>query len=156
MSGNLVETIVGAVVLVGAAIFVTFAYNLTDAGAVDGYTLTARFERVDGLSVGSDVRLSGIKVGTVVRQDLDPRTYQALIRISVDSSIELPIDTVAAITSEGLLGGSYLALKPGGLDEYLLEGDEIEFTQGSVDLMSLIGQAIFSVTDNGGSEDAGQ
>ncbi len=156
MSGNLVESLIGAIVLLAAGAFIVFTYNITDAGAVDGYVLTARFERIDGLAVGSDVRLSGIKVGTVVGQELDPKTYQALLKISVDSAIQLPVDTVAVITSEGLLGGSYLALKPGGFDEYLVEGDEIEFTQGSIDLMSLIGQAIFSVTGDESKENAGQ
>jgi phospholipid/cholesterol/gamma-HCH transport system substrate-binding protein len=138
MTHNLVETLIGAVVLVGAGAFLTFAYTNTDARRVHGYEITARFNRVDGLTNGSDVRLSGIKVGTVTGQDLDRKTYQAVVRMSIDPSVKLPEDTFAKITSSGLLGNNYLALDPGGSDEYLKPGDQITQTQGSVDLLGLI------------------
>lgn len=152
MSGNVVETLVGALVLAVAGAFLAFAYTSTDIGRIDGYRLSARFDRADGLTVGSDVRLSGIKVGTVTGQKLDPETYQAIVEISVRSDIVLPDDTGARIASESLLGGSYLSLEPGGSPDMLASGDEIEHTQGSVDLMGLIGQAIFSSADGGGAK----
>lgn len=146
MKSNLVEALIGAAVLALAFAFFLFTYNRTDFGTVSGYELEARFNRVDGLDIGADVRLSGIRVGSVISQTLDIESYDAVVKISVEPDVQLPTDTMAQITSEGLLGGSYLALVPGGMDEYLEPGDAIEFTQGSVDLFGLIGQAIFSVS----------
>ncbi|GLQ07049.1 outer membrane lipid asymmetry maintenance protein MlaD [Sneathiella chinensis] len=145
MGNQIVETVIGGVVLAFAAIFLIFAYRTADIGSGgNGVHLTARFDQIDGLNVGSDVRMSGIKVGTVTSQDLDPQTFQAIVGLSVDSAIKLPEDTAAKVASEGLLGGSYLALEPGGADELLESGDEITYTQSAVNLMDLIGQAIFS------------
>lgn len=138
MRHNLVETLMGAVVLAAAFGFLAFAYTNTDIRAVKGYELLARFERVDGLAVGSDVRLSGIKVGTVIGQELDRDTYEAVVRLSIDPSVKLPEDTTAKITSEGLLGSNYLSLSPGGSDVMLAPGDAIEYTQGSLDFLSLL------------------
>jgi len=151
LGNNIVETIIGAVVLAFAAIFLVFAYRTADlGGSSNGISLTARFDQVDGLQVGSDVRMSGIKVGTVTTQTLDPKTYQAVIGISISKDIQLPEDSSAKIASESLLGGSYLDLEAGGADDMLENGSEITYTQSSVSLMDLIGQAIFSSTS--GSE----
>ncbi|WP_138379964.1 outer membrane lipid asymmetry maintenance protein MlaD [Luteithermobacter gelatinilyticus] len=138
MRNNLVETLMGLVVLFVAGTFLYFAYTHANIANNGGYLLKARFNKVDGLSVGSDVRISGIKVGTVVRQFIDPESYWAVVEFTVDPSIKLPEDTFAKITAEGLLGGNYLALDPGGSDEYLRDGDEILDTQGSVDLLGLL------------------
>ncbi len=148
MNHNLVETLIGAIVIAAAAAFLAFAYSNTDIGGVSGYELSARFSRVDGLNIGSDVRLSGIKVGTVTKQELDPTTYQAVVHMTVAPSVRLPEDTFAKITSEGLLGGNYLALDPGGSDIFLEPGDEIMQTQGAVDLLGLISK----FGGNGGAE----
>ncbi len=150
MKNNLVEALIGAAVLALAAGFFLFTYTQTEFGKVAGYELSARFNRVDGLVVGSDVRMSGIRVGSVVSQSLDLDTFEAIVNISIDPTITLPTDTMAQITSEGLLGGHYLTLVPGGMDEMLEAGDEIEFTQGSVDLFGLLSKAIYSVADDGG------
>jgi phospholipid/cholesterol/gamma-HCH transport system substrate-binding protein len=144
MTRNVLETLLGAVVLLVAVVFLAFAYRSSQIGETDGYQLTARFDRVDGLNKGSDVRISGIKVGTVTGQDLDPATYRAAVRFSVQNGIELPSDSSAAIVSDGLLGGKYLSLEPGGDIEMLKGGDEISLTQSSVRLEDLIGQMIFS------------
>ncbi|MEP3246068.1 MAG: outer membrane lipid asymmetry maintenance protein MlaD [Sneathiella sp.] len=151
MGNNIVETIIGGVVLAFATIFLIFAYRTADLNTNgDGLNLVARFDKVDGLQVGSDVRMSGIKVGTVVSQVLDTETYQAIIGISLREQLAIPEDTGAKIAAESLLGGSYLDLQPGGAEDMLEDGDEITFTQSSVSLMDLIGQAIFSA----GSGDA--
>lgn len=147
MSSNLVESLIGALVLLIAGWFLVFAYERTDGAVSDGYTLVARFDQIDGIGVGSDVRLAGIKVGAVVSSTLDQRSYQAIVRFSVDRGIELPADTALAVTQEGLLGGKYLSLLPGGMEEMLAEGDEIEETQDSVDLISLFGK--FATGDAG-------
>lgn len=144
MKSNLVEALIGAVVLAVAGVFFWYTYSTTDAGTVDGYRLTARFDSVGALNVGADVRMSGIKVGSIVGQRLDGDSYQAVVEFTVRDTIKLPTDSSAKITSEGLLGDTYMALQPGGMPEYLQNGDQIEFTQGAVDLFSLIGQAVFS------------
>jgi len=150
MGGNLVETLIGAVVLAVAATFLVFAYNRADIGAVDGYELTAKFEKVDGIRVGSDVLMSGIKIGTVTGQRLDPKSYLAIVRFTVREDVDVPDDSALKIASNGLLGDKYLALEPGGSDAKLKSGGEIQYTQGSVDIMDLIGKAIYSAGSGGG------
>lgn len=147
MSSNLVESLIGAVVLLVAGWFLVFAYERTDMGAGNGYTLTARFDRIDGIGVGSDVRMAGIKVGTVTDSRIDAQTFQAVVTLSLDDEIELPTDTAVAITAEGLLGGTYMNLLPGGMEEVLQDGDEIGETQDAVDLLGLISKFIYSDND---------
>lgn len=144
MRGNVVEALLGAVVLAVAGGFLFFAYSSTDVAAVDGYAVSAKFDRIDGLVVGGDVRLGGIKVGTIVGQELEPDTYLAVVRMSIDPTIKLPVDSSAEIISDGLLGSKYLALVPGGEEEMLEVDGEIRFTQSPVSLENLIGQLIFS------------
>lgn len=144
MGRSLIETLMGVLVLAVAGLFVVFAYNTTSLRAVGGYELSAKFPRVDGLSRGADVRLSGIKVGTVVDQRLEPETFLAVVRVNIDSSIKLPIDTVAQVASEGLFGGNFVALVPGGDDKTIPPGGEIRFTQPPVNLVQLLGRFMFS------------
>ncbi len=145
MSSNIVETVIGAVVLAFATIFLVFAYRTADVGPRSGgIELTAAFDNVDGISVGSDVRMSGIKVGAITSQRLDPKTYRAVVEISLNDDIELPEDSSAKITSDGLLGSNYLALEPGGSDDMLKDGGTISYTQSAINIQDLIGQAIFS------------
>lgn len=144
MKNDLIETIVGGVVIVVAIVFFVFAYRTAGVGAASGgYELNAVFDSVDGLSTGSDVRVSGIKVGSVTDQRLDSSTFQATIVMAIAPDVRLPEDSSAKITSDGLLGDRYISLEPGGADNMLAEGDTIELTQGAIDLMSLIGQAVF-------------
>ena len=143
MSHNLVESLIGAAVLLVAGWFLMFAYERTEHSGRSGYELIARFDKIDGLSIGSDVRMSGIKVGSITRQKIDVDTYQAIVHFTVSPDIQLPTDTAAAITTEGLLGGTYLSILPGGMDEYLENGDEIEETQDAIDLMGLIGSFMY-------------
>ena len=144
MSGNFVETLIGAMVLSVACFFLYFSYDKADAGAVSGYSLSARFDKVDGVKIGSDVMLAGIKVGTVIEQSLDPKEYLAVLQISLATDVQLPDDSAIKIASDGLLGGKYLSIDPGGSETFLEAGDEIRFTQGAVDLTELIGKAIYS------------
>ncbi len=144
---NMIETVMGAVVLVVAAMFLAFAYSHSSLRAVSGYEVLARFDRVDGVSAGTDVRISGIKIGTVIDQRLDPDRYLAVVRMSIDPKIKLPTDTVAEVASEGLLGGRYLALIPGGETEMIKPGGEIKFTQSPVDLVQMLGKFMFSGPD---------
>jgi phospholipid/cholesterol/gamma-HCH transport system substrate-binding protein len=140
MQNNTVETLIGAVVVFVAAAFLYFAYSSTNSAAMDSYELDARFQRVDGLNVGTDVRLSGIKIGSVSALTLDPKTYQATVHLTIRNDVRLPDDSSIMVTSTGLLGNSYLSVSPGGSDAMLAAGSYIRNTQGSVDLMSLIGR----------------
>lgn len=148
MRRNAIETVMGAVVLIVAGLFLFFSYTSSGVRAIDGYTVTAKFDRVDGLAVGGDVRLSGIRVGTVTEQTLDPETYLAVVRMSIDPAVRLPKDSSAEIVSAGLLGERYLALVPGGAEEMIPDGGTILYTQSPVSLENLIGQLIFSNQSN--------
>ena len=161
MGRNLIETVMGAVVLVVAGVFIVFAYNTAGLKSTEGYPLIAKFDRIDGLNDGSDVRLSGIKIGTVVKQQLDPKTYLAVVTLSIEPGVKLPLDSSAQISSEGLLGDKYLSITPGADDAMLKPGAEIEHTQGSVDLVSLVGRLIFGQAsqqkkDQGATKDGGK
>lgn len=139
MAENRTEVIAGGVVLAVALGFVVYAANLTGASArTSGYDLAASFRSADGITVGTDVRLAGVKVGRVTSMALDPTTYRANTTISVTEGIEVPDDSALAISSEGLLGGNYVEILPGGSPMYFAPGDQIEFTQGSISLVSLL------------------
>ncbi len=148
MGKNLVETLMGAVVLVVAGMFLVFAYSMADIRPVRGYAVTAKFQSIDGVRLGTDVKLAGIKVGSVVGQALDPQTYEAVLTLSIDAHIKLPRDTSAQITSEGLLGGTYIALSPGAEDRMLAAGGEIRHTQSPVNLVQLLGRFIFNSAES--------
>ncbi|HVZ99741.1 MAG TPA: outer membrane lipid asymmetry maintenance protein MlaD [Caulobacterales bacterium] len=135
------ETILGAIVVVVAVGF--FAFAAAQAGQKargDGYELTARFQRVDGIAAGSDVRVSGVKVGVVRSVSLDPSTYLAKLDFVVSPSVHIPDDSTARIASDGLLGGAYVAIEPGAGDA-LKPGGEIVNTQGAVDLLTVLASA---------------
>jgi phospholipid/cholesterol/gamma-HCH transport system substrate-binding protein len=144
MTRNLLETLLGAIVLIVAIVFLGFAYSASQLGDESGYELIAQFDRVDGLQRGSDVRIGGIKVGTVIAQTLDPVTYRAQVRFTMREDVEVPADSSVAVVSDGLLGGKYLSLVPGGDVEMLAAGDEITLTQSAINFEDLIGHFIFS------------
>jgi phospholipid/cholesterol/gamma-HCH transport system substrate-binding protein len=137
------EALVGLLVLALAIWFVLFAWNRTGGGqAANATRVTALFPNATGVNVGTDVRVAGLKVGTVAAQRLDPASYQVEATLAIDPAVKLPSDSSAAITSEGLLGGTYVALIPGGSETMLKSGDAILDTQGAMDLMGLVGQFI--------------
>jgi phospholipid/cholesterol/gamma-HCH transport system substrate-binding protein len=144
MSRNIIETVLGAVVLVVAGVFLFFAYTTSQVRAVTGYQLTAQFDRIDGIRDGSDVRIAGVKVGSVIGATLDPKTFLATVRMSIAPEYQLPDDTVAEIVSSSLLGDKYMSLVPGGSDKMLPPGARIKYTQAPVNLEDLIGQMMYS------------
>lgn len=152
MKGNLFEALIGAVVLAVAAFFLVFAFSTIDVGAVDGYEVTATFDRVDGVNAGADVRMSGIKIGSVTKLELDPQTFLAKATLNISSSVELPNDSSAEITTEGLLGGKYMAIVPGGAEDVIAPGGRIQFTQSSLSLEGLIGRFGFGLGDSESDE----
>lgn len=147
---NLVEALVGLLVVALAIWFILFAWERTGGDLNESIQVTALFPAANGVSAGTDVRIAGLKVGTVASQRLHPESYQAELVLSLDKSVKIPSDSSAAITAEGLLGGTYIALIPGGSDVPLKQGDTIMDTQGSVDMMGLIG----SVINRTGGEDS--
>ena len=152
MHRNMIETLMGAVVLAVAAMFLVLAYGAANLGASTGYEITANFNRIGGVKVGSDVRVSGISVGTVTGLALDSASFRAVVTLNVDDSYSFTEDTTAAIASEGLLGGNYIELVPGGSPDMIEPGGNIEFTQDSEDIVQLLGRFIFSVEQASGSE----
>jgi phospholipid/cholesterol/gamma-HCH transport system substrate-binding protein len=144
---SIAEIAAGAGVLAVAIGFLGYAVLQGGrAPQMGGQALTAGFERVDGLNAGSDVKIAGVKVGSVVSMRIDPQTFQAQVVMRVQPGLRLPTDTSAEVQSEGLLGGKYISLVPGGSDRVLADGGRIMETQGSVSLESLLGRFIFSVT----------
>jgi len=153
---NPAELVTGAVVLAVAGAFLVFAVaNTGRSFASSGYPLHANFDHVDGLSAGADVRIAGVKVGSVQGIRLDPKTYLADVSFSVQSGVKLTTDSSATVATDGLLGGKYLALAVGGEDKDLQPGGEITITQGSVNLESLLGKYIFGSTGKAGDGKSG-
>ena len=141
------ELIAGTVVLAVAAGFLAFAAGprLMPGG---GYDLIAAFPNVEGIEKGSEIRLAGVPVGRVTDITLNPQTYYAEARLRLPDTVLLPSDSAAVIQSDGLLGGAYLELQPGGSPENLAPGDEIEDVQGAVSLLSLMMKFVDSQADD--------
>jgi phospholipid/cholesterol/gamma-HCH transport system substrate-binding protein len=144
MQRNAIEPILGALVLVAAIAFLVFAYNKAGQRSFSGYPLTARFSSIDGLETGGDVKIGGVKVGQITGIAIDPESYLAMVKFSVAPEIKLPVDSVASITTEGLLGGKYIGLEPGISDTMLKPGALITHTEASVSLENLIGKFMYS------------
>jgi phospholipid/cholesterol/gamma-HCH transport system substrate-binding protein len=144
---SVVEVLTGAIVLIVAAGFLGYALAHSGRSTGSGYDLSANFDHIDGLAVGSDVRLAGVKVGTVTSEQIDPKSYEAVVDFSMRNDIKLPKDSAAIITSESLLGGKYISVQPGADDATLQPGQRITITQGSVSIEELLGKFIFSMTN---------
>lgn len=147
MSNATVEAVIGAAVLAVAGGFFVYAAQTADVSMGGTYPLTANFRRADGLVTGGDVRISGVKVGSVRSMDLDPQTYEARVVVSIRQGVLVPDDSSATISSDGLLGGAHVAIQPGGSDLMLEPGDTFTFTQGSVNILDLVNRAITGGAD---------
>jgi phospholipid/cholesterol/gamma-HCH transport system substrate-binding protein len=141
MHNDTVETLIGAAVIVIAVLFVIFVYRTTGT-TVGGYEIKANLSRVDGVSVGTDVRMSGLKIGTVSAMALDERNYLVTLSLDIHSGIKIPDDSSLVVTQMGLLGSSYVSISPGGSDKMLPPGGIIRNTQGSIDMMGLISKFV--------------
>jgi len=154
MGRHSIETVLGAVVLAVAGFFAYIALDTADVKAVSGYEAKVSFYKIGGLDKGSDVRISGIKVGTVLHNRLDSETYEAVVTMSIAPDIKLPLDTVASIASEGILGGKYVRLEPGGSKTFLKPGGSLSKTRDFRSLEDQVGEIIFLAT--GGSDKGGK
>jgi phospholipid/cholesterol/gamma-HCH transport system substrate-binding protein len=155
MNRNMLETVMGGVVLLVALIFLTFAYSSAGIRSVTGYELNAKFDHVDGIRVGSDVNIAGIKVGAVTREVLDPSSYQVRLYMTVDRRYQLPVDTVANIEAPSLLGENVLSLVPGSDEKMIAAGGAISNTNSPSSLMSLVKQYVFSSSSGSGGSGGG-
>ncbi len=152
MRRNVIETVMGGVVLIVAAMFVGIAFQSGTVTAPAGYQVFAEFDDASGLGPGSEVRMSGVKIGTVHGLELDSDTYFAVVTLNISDSVKLPRDTSARIIADGLLGSNFIALEPGGDEEMIPPGDPITFTQGSINVVDLLGRFIFSAAEAGGEK----
>ncbi|WP_346504513.1 outer membrane lipid asymmetry maintenance protein MlaD [Terasakiella sp. SH-1] len=151
MGKNIVETVMGGVVLLVAAGFLFIALNTAQVKSVEGYTVEAAFLKIGGLQKGSDVRMNGIKIGTVQESRLDPETYDAVVAMSIRPDLKLPADTVASVVSGGLIGGKYVRLEPGAdRENFVAAGGRLENTKDFKSLEDQVGEIIFLAT---GGED---
>ncbi len=137
---NVAEVLIGAIVIAVAVVFLAFAYMRTGSGSLSGYEIQARLAKVDGLGIGTDVRISGIKVGSISDLTLDPTNYLVTVHMNIRDDIKIPTDSSVLVTSSGILGSSYLSITPGGDEKVLGDGGMITNAQGSVDLMGLVGR----------------
>ena len=139
ISRNIAETLVGAIVLGIAIIFAVSLWRFSDVGfGVSQYTVNAKFRSAEGITVGTDVRLAGVKIGSVSNLSLDPKSFNAIARLSIKPEYQMPEDSAAIISSEGLLGGNFVEILPGGSYEVMVDGSEFGETQGAVSFISLL------------------
>ena len=148
MKSNLVETLMGAVVLAVAGIFLSIAYQASSSVSDSGSILYAKFDRIDGLSVGNDVKMSGVKIGKVFKITLDPDTFLAVVSFTVSQDLRIPKDSSAEIISESFMGGKYIALVPGGAEEPFVNGDTVSHTQSALSFETLVGKYLFSTNSD--------
>jgi phospholipid/cholesterol/gamma-HCH transport system substrate-binding protein len=147
-----VATLVGFFVFLGIVGLFFLAMQVSNLSSFDnseGYRLTARFENIGGLKVRSPVTVSGVRIGRVAAIEFDTKNYQAVVEMKINTSYDtLPADTTAGIYTSGLLGEQYIGLEPGGAEEFLQDGDQVEFTQSALVLEDIIGQFLFSKADD--------
>jgi phospholipid/cholesterol/gamma-HCH transport system substrate-binding protein len=145
------ETIVGAAVIALAVGFFLYASKTSGVGggSSTGYKVIAEFDNAEGINIGTDVRLAGIKIGTVTGQSLNAENYMARLELTLDPKVALSDDTAAKVTSEGLLGSKFISMEPGGSETKLAEGSMMTLTQGAVDIWSLISSAMFDKAKTG-------
>ena len=154
MKRSIIETILGAVVLLTAVIFLTFSYNSSGFSNQNSYQVTARFNSVDGLAVGSDIRIGGIKIGSVTDLYVDMDGYEAVVSFSINDNVNLPVDSEIIISSNGLLGGKYIKINPAkknnGKAEKITAGGVFKNTKDVLSMEEMLGRVIFLVTDEDG------
>jgi phospholipid/cholesterol/gamma-HCH transport system substrate-binding protein len=156
MSRKFPEILTGVLILGITAVFLIYALGRAQAIGGSGYNLKAQFSDIGGLTIGSNVKIGGVTVGHVVNESLDPQTYAAIVTVQINNGVKIPQDTSAAISSEGLLGGNYVGLSPGGSDSMLAPGQSFQVTQSAINLENLLGQFIFNMGKSGASQNGGQ
>lgn len=153
MKRSTIETVLGAVVLLSAAVFLVFSYQTADVGpSSSGYEVTATFSNIGSLNVGGPVQMAGVRIGQITDISLTD-FFEAEVTMAIDDDIEIPEDSAAIIASESLLGGNSISIQPGGALGTLGDGDALTHTQPHVSLVELLGKFIYSA---GGAGTGGQ
>ena len=145
MKSNTLESLIGALVIVIAIIFTSMAYKVSGnkQKMASGYVLLAEFNNIDGINIGSDIKISGVKVGSVIDIKLNDN-YKADIKLKFPNDVLIPTDSVFKVSTSGLIGAKFINLKVGANEEYLKNGDKVDFTESTMDLEDLIGRFIFN------------
>lgn len=146
MKKNPIETILGFVVLIFTALFLFFAFSQIDTKQVGGYTVVANFSKIGGLGAGADVRIAGLKVGSVLKTELKQEDYTVDVYLNIDSNVRLPMDTIAAISDSGIMGDKYIRLEPGKSHAFLNANDKIVQTKSYKSLEDSVSEFIFLST----------
>jgi phospholipid/cholesterol/gamma-HCH transport system substrate-binding protein len=149
------ELLTGSAVIIVAIVFLVYALGRADAVNTGGYPLRAQFSSIGSLSAGADVKIGGVIVGHVADTSLDPTTYAALVKLDVDNDIKIPTDSSATIASDGLLGGSYISISPGGSDKMMAPDQAFAVTQSAINIEDLLGKFIFSMGSSSGKPASG-
>jgi phospholipid/cholesterol/gamma-HCH transport system substrate-binding protein len=154
MGNSKIETIVGLIIVSVAIGFMVVTYKVAEVKKFGNtYSLRAAFDQVEGIISGSDVMMSGIKVGFVSDLKLDTDSYRAIMKVAIDRGVKIPDDSSVQIVSNGLLGKKYVSFNAGASETMFADGDDVSFTQSSVNLETLIGKLIFSTKDQDGNKE---
>ena len=143
MKNNLFEVVVGTFVLAAAIYFFFFSFSKSGISTSTTYQVSAKFDNIDGIGTGADIKISGVKIGSVATETIDLETYRAILTLDINQNIKLPKDSSAKVLSSGILGGKYIAIEVGADDQILKNGDQIQFTQSGVNFEELLGKFIF-------------
>ncbi len=140
-----IEMVVGLFLILGLACFSYLAIKLGDVGIFkdESYSVKARFISISGLKEGASVELAGVKIGSVSAIQLHLEDYEAEVELSIDKNVKLQEDVIASIRTQGIIGDKFIKISPGGAEEYLQEGMEIEDTESAIILEELISKYIF-------------
>jgi phospholipid/cholesterol/gamma-HCH transport system substrate-binding protein len=155
MSRKLIDLWVGFFVVIGFAALLFLALrvgNLSSGNFAETYSLSAKFDNIGGLKVRGPVKSAGVVVGRVAEISFDAQTYEAVVKMTIDSRYKFPKDTFASILTAGLLGEQYIGLDAGGDEKMLKGGDVVAKTQSAVVLEKLIGQFMFNKASEGESD----
>ena len=147
MMRNVLETALAAMVLLVAGVFLAFASNIGNVAPVKGYEVIAKFNSIDGLARGNDVRIGGVKVGTVTDLTIDQKDYRAVVKMEVLLELKLPVDTVVAVVTAGVLGGKYIALIPGKGERSNQDGLRLKKTRDVEPVETTVGKEIFGLSE---------
>mgnify|MGYP003588572148 CR=1 FL=1 len=149
MKNNTLETLIGFLVLIVAGLFLFIASKVSNNMQVisSGIKLSGQFSNVDGINIGSDIKIAGVKVGSVLDVRIDEKTYKAILVLKINKDLNIPTDSLFKISTSGLIGGKFVNIKIGASDELFKDGDVVEFTESSMDLEDLIAKFLFNSGD---------
>ena len=145
MKNNKFETLIGTLVIIIAILFLSFASKITNSkqNVAGGYDIVAIFDNIDGINIGSDIKIAGVKVGSVSNIKLNDN-YKAELTLKMPKDLNVPLDSIFKISTSGLIGSKFINVKIGAEEEYFKNGDKADFTESSMDLEDLISRFIFN------------